>query len=339
MRRGLGLLIAVHVVTGTALAQPARRSAIVIVETRGAPSLPTLASQLEVHGAGSASIETRSERGADPIAFIGTASEIVARGDADLVVWIAPTDGGYLVFAAGPWPDRALIELARLDAGIEPAELERTIALKVAGLLDTLRAQAQLPATPTTTTTPATPATRAKAAASARDRRWRIEAAGLVARESHDRALDGRTALAVGRTWPMGTWELTPSLAGYWQPSGTIEGDGGRVAITELGAIVAIEASRSLGAVDALVRPRLTLAVLRARGQSEDGRRGRATVPVPYGGAELGVRRTLAPAVWAGVVAGVEAAAIHQKFLVDDEAIADLGRIRLHVGVMLSVGL
>jgi hypothetical protein len=145
--------------------------------------------------------------------------------------------------------------------------------------------------------------------------------------------------VSIGRAWQRGAWELTPSLGGYWQPTGTIEGEGGRAAITELGAVAAVQASRSLGPVDALVRPRITLAVLRARGQSDDGRRGRATTLVPYAGAELGVRRALAPSVWAGLLVGAEAAAIHQEFLVDDEVIADLGQVRLHVGLSLTVGL
>lgn len=315
---------------GASFAQPAERKAILIVETRGAPALPALAPQLELHAAGIVIVETRTERDADPLTFVGRASELVAAGEAELVVWVAPVEGGYLVFAAGPWPERALIELARVDKTIEPAELERTIALKVAGLIDTLRARAAAPSAPASVDT---------VAPLPRDRRWRIEVAGLVARESHQRALDGRNAVAIGRAWRLGTWELVPSLAGYWQPSGTIEGEGGRAAITELGAVVAFEASRSLGPIDALVRPRISLAVLRARGQSDDGRRGGATELSPYAGAEIGVRRTLAPAVWAGVVAGAEVAAIHQEFLVDAETIADLGRIRLHVGLTLTVGL
>lgn len=327
----VGAVSALCALAGASVAQPAARKAIVIVETRGAPALPALASQVELHAAGGVIVETRVERDADPLTFVGRASEMVAGGEAELVVWVAPVENGYLVFAAGPWPERALIELARVDETIEPAELERTIALKVAGLIDALRAQAAASASATAlvdveATLPG-------------DRRWRIEVAGLVARESHDRAFDGRTALAIGRAWQLGTWELAPALGGYWQPSGTIEGEGGRAAITELGAVLAIEASHSLGPIDALVRPRITVAVLRARGQSDDGRRGRATELSPYAGLELGVRRALAPSVWAGLVAGAEVAAIHQEFLVDAETIADLGRIRLHVGMTLTVGL
>lgn len=332
-------MIATWTLTRAAVAQPARPSAIVIVETRDAPPLPTLGSQVELHAAQPVRIEMRTQRDADPFTFVEQANEMVASGDAELVVWIAPVDDGYLVFAAGPWPDRAVIELARVDTSIAPAELERTIALKVAGLLDTLRAQlASAPAGPTPAAATAG-ATVEASALPARERRWRVEVTAMVARESYDRAYDGRTSVAVGRAWRSGTWELAPSIGGYWQPSGTIEGEDGRAAITELGGVVAVEASRTLGPVDALARPRVTLAVLRARGQSDDGRRGGATVLAPYVGAELGVRRSLTPAAWAGLVVGAEVAAIHQEFLIDDETIADLGRIRLHVGMSLTIGL
>lgn len=103
--------------------------------------------------------------------------------------------------------------------------------------------------------------------------------------------------------------------------------------------MVAVEAHRSLGPIDGLVRPRVTLAVLQARGQSDDGRQGRATEVVPYGGVELGLRRALARNLGAGLIAGAEVPAIHQEFLVDDERVVDLGRLRLHVGLTLTVGL
>jgi hypothetical protein len=327
------VLAVVGVICGLVCAANAAPVTVVIVETRDAPVLPTLASQLELHGSERATITTRVERDADPFTFVSRASEMVANGEATLVVWIAPVEHGYLVFTAGPWPERALIELARVDKGMEPAEIERTIALKVAGLLDTLlaeRAMVEARRAPTPTPAP-TPIER--------DRRWRIEVAQHVAHESHDRAFDGRAMMSIGRVWRNGPWEITPSVGGYWQPSGTIEGVGGRAAITELGGVAAVEASRTVGPVDVLVRPRLTLAVLRARGQSNDGRRGAATELAPYVGIEVGIRRSLAPAVWVGVAAGAEVAGIHQEFLVDDEVVADLGRGRLHVGLALTVGL
>src|SRR5688572_7044175 len=88
--------------------------AIVLVETRGTPALPALQSQVELHVSGRAPVVTRSARDADPLTYAEPAAELVAAGEAAIVIWIAPVDGGFLVFAAGPWPGRALIELVRV---------------------------------------------------------------------------------------------------------------------------------------------------------------------------------------------------------------------------------
>ena len=329
------MIAAVWVVAGPAAAQSRSASPpIVIVQTRAAPALPTLASQIEAHISARVAIEVRSEPDADPLTFAERASQLVTGGEATLVVWIAPVDHGHLVFAAGPWPRRALIELIRVDDSIAPAELERTIALKVAGLLDALLAPGPGPdgepgAVLGLGTGPA---------AVHHGPRWRMEIAGLVASERNERALDGRTTIAVGRNTTMGAWAITPMLGAYWQPSGTIEGEHGRAAITEQGGTLAVEAARRLGGFEGFLRPRLVFAVLRARGQSDDGRRGSATVLAPYAGTELGIRRALATSAWVGMVAGLEIAAERNTFLVDDETVVDLGRGRLHVGLTLTVG-
>ena len=309
---------------------------VVLVETRGGPALPALASQVELHATRRAAVQTLDERAADPLTYAARAAQLVASGEASIVIWIAKVDHGYLVFAAGRWPGRALIELVRADEAIEPAELERTIALKIAGLLDTLlapeagaRAALGLPpgneAVPGTQTRPA--------------RRWRIEVAALAAREPHERGLDGRTALSVGRAWAAGPWLLAPALAAHWQPSGTIERPGGFASLTELGAALAVEADRGLGRLQIFARPRLVLAALLARGESADGRRGGATVQAPYAGVEVGARRGFSEAAQVGLVAGFEVAMIHHEFLIDRETVLDLGRARLHVGLSLTVAL
>jgi len=107
---------------------------IVIVETRGTPTLPTLASQVTMHAA--ATVEVQQQADADPLTFVERASQLVAAGTATLVVWMAPVDHGYLVFVAGRGTGRALTELVRVDVALGAPEIERTIALKIAALLD-----------------------------------------------------------------------------------------------------------------------------------------------------------------------------------------------------------
>jgi hypothetical protein len=306
---------------------------IVLVETRDSPPLPALASQVELHATRRASVQTLAARDADPMTYADRASRLVASGEAAIVVWIARVERGFLVFASGRWPGRAMIELIRVDEAIEPAEIERTIALKIAGLLDALLA-------PRATVRDVLEVRHtAGSAAPGPEARWRIEVAGQIAREPGERALDGRTQLSVSRAWALGPWLLAPTVSGSWQPSGTIEGQGGRASLIELGAALAVEAGRTIGPVQVFARPRLVLAALLARGESNDGRRGEATVLAPYGGLELGARAAISDAAWLGIAGGCDLAMIHHEFLVDGETILDLGRARLHVGLSLTVSL
>ena len=86
-------------------------------------------------------------------------------------------------------------------------------------------------------------------------------------------------------------------------------------------------------------RPRFVAAVLVAQGTSSDGRHGEARVLAPYVGLELGVRRAISEAVWVGLVAGGDVALIHHELLIDGETVVDLGRVRLHVGISLTMSL
>ena len=296
-----------------------------IVETRGAPALPSLPSQITLHAEVTIGVQQATD--ADPLTFAERAASIVADGSADLVVWIAPVDRGYLVFVAGKASGRALTELVRVDAQIGVAEIERTIALKIATLLDVVATHQRAPVILDTPVPPFQPR-----------HEWRVEVGGLMAYERGQRAIDGRTGLLVGRTWRFGEWVLVPAIGGYWQPSGTIERMTGRASIVELGGIVAAEGGRAGGPVDVFVRPRLVAAGISARGVSRDGRAGDAIVLAPYAGVELGVRRAVAN-VRFGIVAGCDFALIHRELVIDNVTIVDLGTVRVHVGLSLTVSL
>lgn len=304
---------------------------VLLVETRDSRPLPALASQVELHATRRASVQVLAERAADPLTYADRAAQLVASGAAAIVIWTARTDRGLLVFAAGRWPGRAMIELVRVDGAIEPAEIERTIALKIASLLDTLlapRVSVRAALGMDSEARPGEPRP---------EPRWRIEVAGLVAREPHERGFDGRTALSVSRAWGIGGWTFAPTLAAHWQPSGTTEGVRGHASLTEVGSALAVEAGRALGPLQVFARPRFVLAALVARGESRDGRRGGATVLAPYGGLELGARYRLSEPAWVGLTGGCDLAMIHHELLIDDETILDLGRARLHVGLSLTV--
>lgn len=321
MRAALAAWI-VCIVARVAAAEPT----IILAETRGSPVLPSLPSQLELHA--SATVQRLDVHDADPLTFAAQASQLVARGDAALVVWIAPVDTGFLVFASGGWPGRALIELVRIDRAMEPAEIERTIALKIAGLLDSVlapraTAQAALAVPPSAVPRPA----------------WRVDVIGAVAREKRQRHFDGRAGVAVSRRFDLGPWFVAPVLAAYWQPSGVIDGEHGSASVTELGAAIALDAGRRLGPIEVFARPRYAFALLFARGTSTDGRRGDATLGAPYLGGEAGLRIPITDILAIGGSVGADYALIRHKLLIDNETVVDLGRFRLHVGAMLEVTL
>jgi hypothetical protein len=310
----LALLLAARAV----IAEPA----VILVETRGAPQLPTLSTQVELQ-ISERPIETRVERDADPWTYAERASSMIASGAAAIVVWVAPVDGGYVVFASAPAPGRALIELVRVDATLAPAELERTIALKIAGLLDALRAvPSRVPAIPAVAT-----------------HAWWIEAGGAIAFERHDRRVDGRSGLALGRAWIRDAWNASPVIGAYWQPSGVVVGANGRASLTEIGTVIAVEGALVMGRVAVFARPRFVLATLFARGDSTDGRRGSATLYSAYGGLEVGARVLLSRAASVGLVLGGDSAFVRHRLAVDEETVIDLGRFRGGVGAFLRVTL
>lgn len=308
--------MALLLVARAAIAEPA----IVLVETRGAPALPTLAAQVELQ-ISELSVETRREPEADPWTYAERASALIADGSASIVVWVAPVDGGYVVFASAPQPGRALIELVRVDAALPPAELERTIALKIAGLFDALRAPTTAP------TVIREPIAHA----------WWLEASGAIAYERHDRRFDGRSGIAIGRAWIRDAWRVSPAIGAYWQPSGIAVASRGRASVTELDTMIGFEGAVAIDRLELFARPRFTLATLFASGDATDGRHGSATVYSAYGGLEVGARVALSHTAWVGLALGGDTAFVRHRLRVDGESVIDLGRFRAGAGLVLRV--
>ena len=301
---------------------------VIVVQTRDAPALPALRAQLALHAPG-VTVELRADPDADPLTFAGRVAAIVADQDR-IVIWIARVGDGYLVFAAGPWPDRALIELVRVDAAIDTAELERTLALKIAGLVEavqTLRAAQPGPVdvAPAIVVAPA--------------RSFVIEVAGGLAHDAHERGTDPRTTIGVGWRWRRGAWTATAGLLAYWQPSGTIVGEHGRVALTELGLGIAPELARDVGRASVFARATFSVAAVHARGESDDGRIGSATPIGASTGLAIGLRIRLSPVAALGLSLGIETFAPRQGLLVDDEVVVDAGRLRLTSALALTVAI
>ena len=127
-------MIGVVLACATAIAEPR----VVLVEAPGGVALPALGTQVRLHGGEAIAIV----KVAEPAAIGPRAQRLLAEHAATLVVWIeedaaaVASERVYVVYVAGARRDRALIELVRFGAATPAAEVERTIALKVVGLLD-----------------------------------------------------------------------------------------------------------------------------------------------------------------------------------------------------------
>jgi hypothetical protein len=303
---------------------------VLIVETRGAPSLPGLAGQVRLHAGRSVDVTTVGEPNEDPLTFAGRASQLVGEHGTTIVVWITTADDTkasrtFLVFAAGRWPGRALIELIRLDAQTPPSEVERTVALKIAGLFATITAPRPVAAALGLPVVEPRP-------------RWFIEVSGSLVREVGDRRLDGRLALSAARRWAWEDLQIAVGLGAHWQPSSAINGDAGVVSIDELGPDLLAVAEHRRGRWSLLARPRVSASLLRAIGSDRDDGRGSATVFSPSVGLDVGARRSVGQ-VDLTLAVGLDAALIHQQFLIDGEIAADLRRIRGQLSVGVSIPL
>lgn len=325
--------------TARAVAEPR----VVIATTTDAPALPSLATQVRVY-AGRAVEVTTLVRAESSTVFAATASSVLEEQEAIAVVWVAQLGAeGVLVYAAGTWPGRALIELVRVPAGTPAEEMERTIALKVAALLDSLLVQHQpvetmLGLPPAPRPPPPSPPPATAVAAGRATGGWSLGLGGAIVREAGDRAWDGRfggrVAYAEGGELAIGAW-----LGGHWQPASTITGPGGRVVVQEGAASVGVEGLRRAGAWTGVLGLRGTAAALHARGLAPDGGSAERIVIVPMLGVDVGIRHQFAATTGWELALVSETALIHQRFLVDGMPAADLQRVRVSLFAGLVVDL
>jgi hypothetical protein len=302
---------------------------VVIVETQDGPALPALATQVQTYAGRSIAVSTVRDDGTSST-FASRASRVVEERDATVVVWVAVVaadvggDRTFLVYAAGRWPGRALIELVRIDGRTEPGDVERTIALKIAALLDAVTAVRPMGAAlgvPTNHT------------------RWRADVAGSIVHEAGDRDWDGRLSMGVDRRSRFGDWSLAIGIGSHWQPSSTIEGERGYVSLDEVGLELNIAAERTFGSWTLFGRPHVSGSLLIARGTSVDGPTGSATLFSPSAGVDVGARWSVSDTIQLVVACTLDVAWFQQRLLVDGVVTADLQYARFGLALGLSIPL
>jgi hypothetical protein len=240
-----------------------------------------------------------------------------------------------VVYAVGRTPDRALIELVRVDAATPASEVERVIALKVAGLVDALLAPAPAAAVldVPVPVVPASPAPRRRSTS------WVIDVGAAVAAAGGDRGATPGIVVAGSHRWRVSRGSLGVGLEARWLPSYGIDGPVARVSIVETDVVAGAEAALDLGPVDLVARGWGSAAVLAARGATPDGRTGSLVEMVPWLGASLGIRLPVGDPIELGISLGGERALIHQRFLADGVVVADVGEARLLAVATMSVRL
>jgi hypothetical protein len=331
-RRSLRVAALLAALTTTAVADPDPR--VVIVHSGDGPALPALATQVGVHAGSRVSIVTAEAQAATDLAdSAARATVLLAEYDATLVVWVttspSPTGDTVVVYVAGPRRDRALIELIRVDGSITASELERTIALKIAALLDSVLA-------PSADATPlgvavAPPAVRTTTA-------WRLGFGVESVVGTRDRELALGPAVAVGRRWLRGRWAIGAELAARWLVTDAIDGDVARLDVDELAAFAQASLGHAVRGGRFFATARFGAAVLLAHGASPDGRTGSAREVVPIAALGVGFAVPVSAAELA-FTAGVERPLIHQRFLVDEAVAADLGTSSFALGIALALRL
>jgi hypothetical protein len=287
-----------------AIANP-RIAVVVSSET----SLPALEAQLQLHGSRTLSIARISA----PAPVGARATELMDEHGASWVVWIERDANVQIVYVASKDGTR---ELARTTPTVPIAELERIVALKLAGLLDPVRTQLveQAPAFP----------------------RWRL-GAGAAFSIGDDRGLSAGPALAIDRRLIRDPWTLAAGLRGRWMRSGAVESATARVSVDELAAGLQLELARRLGDdVELFASLGITGSIYLATGRDGNGRSGSASVVVPSLRPQVGFRVPLAGAVLS-IEGGFEYGLIRQRFLVDGAVATDLERMRAVVLLWIGV--
>ena len=332
------LIVATLVVsTGTLRAQP--RPRVVVLDTGAGISLTALTAQLNLHVHADVTINASSNIVDGIASRFATAAAVVDRERAAIVVWIDPIPSaaggqGFVAYAVGRWPDRAVIELVRIDATTPNDQVERIVALKLAGLLDRVvledRAIGLLDGSPDppTKTRAITPPPSPPAV--------HVALGGVVA------AGGGRGTVAgivgsVGRSFVRSPVDLGFDVQLRWLSTAIVGSE--RVAIGDATANIGLVACRGSSVVRPCAAVRGGASVVRATVSTSDGRDGDQYVILPsvWLGVGLGVR--LSGPVRAVVEVGYEPSLLRQRFLVDGMVAADLGSGRVVVAATLSVAL
>ncbi len=324
----IAIMVLVATRSGVAAAAPARVVVLGHDESLPPAFLASLRIQLTGVGVVEEGPPLQGERLAEQVAF---ATELVQSEGFAMAVWLdAPAAGEprqHVLYVVGEQGGRALVEVFELPDK-EGAAADRAMALKVREVLDTILLPQESPPT----------------------------VAEWVGREAPKKApstvllLDFSTRVS----WNAGTFEpgLSVQLGPRWQlplivdafavlevgPGVEVARDSGRVDTDRAGVGAGVRVSAKIAPVAVGASAAVVARLVRAEGVTPAGAKGAETVVLPTLVAAAEARWPARSGVQGRVSTGLQLAAIRQVFAVNEQPVADLGRVAplLEVGLAVS---
>jgi hypothetical protein len=309
-----------------------------------------LESALRIQLTGAAEIETRPRApGATSLpGRIAAATELVRAEGALLVVWaegpVQLADGSQeaVLYAVGQREGRAQLEVVRVPGGSGP-DMDRLLALKVRAVVDELRTRQSGLVEPAQNPEqgevgrpprPEEPETEQPAAYY----RWSAALAAGVAASPLARSDFGQWGVAAS-AGPMLVSErlrFAGTLELGWYPGIDLASGGESVSFHEIAPGLALQAALRVGGVWLGARTGPELAFVSASGQSTAGTRGSSAVRVPLWLVGAYAEIALGAGFGASLGLDVQMRLRRQRFAVDSDEVADLGRVRPFARLLLT---
>jgi hypothetical protein len=305
--------------------------AVIVLQERGQPQ-PGLVSALQIQLTGSWALQVREvPPGAEVSARLQQAGELARAEQTLAVVWaelgLAEADGSRqaLVYVVGQRDGRALVQVVRVPGGHGP-DLERSLALKIGEILEELSSQsgeARLlrASSPPSAAEPIEPAP-------APLRQGLVVAAG--ARFAFSGSGFGRSGLGleVGPSARRGRLLLRVGLGIDWFPQASVRRAGAEVSVSELTPLLRAAGEYELGRLSLAARSGIGYELVRARGQTPNGRIGAADGGSAACFLGLGLAYELGFDLWLAAAGDLVLQASRQRFQVNGRDEVDLGRVQ-----------
>ena len=328
------LVVALFSAIWLAPAPPSGARVVVLSTSDGDSAGFVSALRIQLVGAGAVE-EGPTLEGRGTAENIAQATALVSEGRYSLAVWVEKgvANGGerdYVLYVVGQKQGRALVEVFRLPEA-EGAAADRALAIKVREVLDALLfAPAAEPETVSEWVSPEPPPPPVVIAgvSPARAPSWlaELEVRAVVAVPESE--VEPSVLAAGGRRWFLGRWSVD-AFGGVELGAGlAVESAEGEVETSVSGAVAGARAMTTWSELSFGVSAVGALRRVSGKGTTPQGTTGTESVWIPSIGAAVEVRWPASGRLQGKASLGSEVALVRQFFAVNDQPVADLGRLR-----------